>query len=527
MVTFEELKDARFESLRSHADAWSRAMRQLDDIARDFELGVCGATETAGWRGDAAGLANPELEAALRRIRIAAVEVRGIAAELDFAAEALSGAQTRLFGELHHASTEGVSVLGEGALFRVAEALPPTAPREEHELTAVRAKLDGYAQRLQAILNDATAADSRHAAALAGLSTGEVARGDDAALKHAREDLRRTFTTMTPARTAQWWAGLTEAQRQAYLNDYPHEVGSMDGLPASVRHQANQMALSSRLAELAPLVDGGTATTAEQHEWDNLRRIGQVMATNLERLPEEQLMLLGFGARNRDGEAVVAVGNPDTATNTVVMVPGANTTVSGKLGEQVDRATLLQRAANNVTRGVPGDAAAVVWLDYDAPEVSPTAFGSAVGTERAQEGAGRLGRFIEGARASGPANQHLTVSAHSYGTSVVAYAARDKDGLPADEVVFLGSPGVQVDDAHDLNVDTGHVWVGLAEDDLVAPAGSFVHGPLPSESSFGAQVFPTNDGGHFSYWDMTWVNGEWVPDTSLGNQADIVMGQDP
>lgn len=527
MVTFDELREARFDSLRTHADAWSRTMRQLDDVAREFELGVCGATENAGWRGDAAGLANPELEAALRRIRIAALEARGVAAELDFAAEALRGAQTRLFGELHLASTDGVRVVGQGLIFRVDEASPPTGPRDTGEVQAIQAKLDGYVRRLQAILNEATAADSRHAAALAGLWPGDVARGDEAALTHARDDLRRTFEAMTPAAAAQWWTALTDAERHAYVSDYPHEIGSMDGLPASVRDEANTVALNARLTELGPLVRGGTATVAEQREWANLTTIQQVMAQNADRGSEEQLMLLKFTAEYRDGGAVVAVGNPDTAANTVVMVPGANTTVSGKLPQQLERATNLQRAANKVTPGVPADAAAVVWLDYDAPELAPTAFGSAVGTDRAQEGAVRLGRFVEGSRAAGPANQHLTVSGHSYGTLVVGYAARDADGLPADEVLFVGSPGVRVDEAADLHVDPGHVWVGLAEDDVVAPAGGFIHGPLPSESSFGAQVFPTNDGGHFSYWDMKWVDGAWVPDTSLRSQADIVMGKEP
>ncbi|NUU24092.1 MAG: hypothetical protein HOV68_21710, partial [Streptomycetaceae bacterium] len=125
MVTFDDLRNARFDSLRSHADAWSRAMQQLDDLVSDFELGVCGATETAGWHGDAAGLANPELEAALRRLRIAALETRGIAAELDFAVDALASAQTRLFGEIYAALTDGVSVTGAGDRFTVAEAVPP------------------------------------------------------------------------------------------------------------------------------------------------------------------------------------------------------------------------------------------------------------------------------------------------------------------------------------------------------------------------------------------------------------------
>ncbi|NUS58212.1 MAG: hypothetical protein HOV66_25685, partial [Streptomycetaceae bacterium] len=51
------------------------------------------------------------------------------------------------------------------------------------------------------------------------------------------------------------------------------------------------------------------------------------MATNRDRPAEAQLMLLEFGSKSADGEVVIAVGNPVTAKNTVVQVPGANTTL--------------------------------------------------------------------------------------------------------------------------------------------------------------------------------------------------------
>lgn len=526
MLTFESLMEARLDSLRSHADAWGRTMNQLDLVVRDFELGVCGATEHAGWKGDAAGLANPELEDALRKIRVAALEARAIAAELDFAIEALADCQYRLFAEIYTAVTSGVTVVGNGTGFTVTETRPPTTMRDDLELASVQAKLDGHAQRIQAILDAAAAADALHASVLAKLSAHEIGRGDDEALKNARQDLDAVFGAMTPQQTSAWWAQLTEAERQAFLTDHPHEVGSMDGVPATVRDQANRIALSSRLADLGPLVDGGTATAAERKEWENLRKIGQVMAGNMERRPEEQLMLLKFGATTRDGEVVISVGNPDTAKNTAVTVPGVNTTVSGKLTEQVERATNLQRVADRVTPGAPGDAAVIVWLDYDSPELSLNggSLTSGAGPGRAQEGAGRLDRFVDGTRATGPKDQHLTVGGHSYGTSVVAYAARDGDGLDADDLLFVGSPGVHVDNADQLNFDPDRVWVGLATDDWEAPASSILHGTMPTDPGFGAHEFATNDGGHFSYWDM---RSEYEGDTSIRNQADIIMGRPP
>ncbi|NUU26220.1 MAG: hypothetical protein HOV68_32665 [Streptomycetaceae bacterium] len=526
MVTFDDLRNARFDPLRSHADAWSRTMRQLDDLVRDFELGVCGATETAGWHGDAAGLANPELEAALRRLRIAALETRGIAAELDFAVDALAGAQTRLFGEIYAALTDGVSVTGAGDRFTVAEAVPPTAPRDQRQQAAVQSKIDGYVRRFQAILDEAATADGLHAAALAKLSAAEVAAGDGAALQNAQDDLARTFSAMTPAQNAAWWASLTEAQRQAYLYDHPQQIGGMDGLPATVRNQANQIALSSRLAELGPLVHGGTATTAEQREWDNLQKISQVMATNQKRPTDGQLMLLKFGNSYYDGQVVMSVGNPDTAANTVVQVPGARVPVAGKLEEQITRLTDLHRTANGLTKDTPGDVAAVLWLDYDSPEMSWN--GSALTPARAKEGADRFDRFVDGMRVTGPPNQHLTASGHSYGSSVIAYAARDGNGIAVDDIVFEGSPGVHLDTAQQLRIDPGHVWVGMAADDTVAPAGSFFHGRLPTDPEFGAVVYATNQGGHDSYWDMKDTDNDGTkdtPDTSLLNQARIAMGR--
>ncbi|MCF2528682.1 alpha/beta hydrolase [Yinghuangia soli] len=522
MVTFEALRDAKFDAIRGHAATWTRTMHQLDDIARDFELGVCGMTERGGWRGDAAGLADSMLETTLRRIRIAALETRSIAAELDFAVETLAATQTRLFSEMHAALGEGFVVTVAGERFTVAEAMGPTGPRDAQQVAAIQGKIDGYAQRFQAILAEAAQADALHAAALAKLSAAEVAAGDAAALKNATEDLRGIFTGMPPEQASTWWAALSEAQRQAYLLDFPHEIGSMDGLPAAVRDSANRVALSLRLAELGPLVAEGTATVAEQREWKNLKRIDQQLATNHERPPESQLLLLKFGNQYLDGQVVMAIGDPDTAKNTVIQVPGVNATVSGKLEEQVSRLTRLQRAT--IKASPTGEsAAAIVWLDYDAPEAGFGRFGSSISPDRAKQGAEKFDRFVDGMRAAGPPNQHLTASGHSYGTSVVAYAARDEDGLNADEIMFVGSPGVHVDNVDDLNFDPTRVWVGMSGDDMIAPPGFVFHDRLPNDPDFGATRFPANTGGHFSYWDMKDEKLE-IPDTSLGNQAKVAAG---
>ncbi|NUS58213.1 MAG: hypothetical protein HOV66_25690 [Streptomycetaceae bacterium] len=196
MVTFDELKNAKFDGIRAHADACTRTMNQLDEIVRDFELGVCGATEQAGWRGHTAGTANLELEETLRRIRVASLEVRSIAAELDFAADELTSCQAKLFTEMYAALSDGLTVAAGNGQFFVTEAAPPTTPRDAQQQAAAQTKVDACAQRLQQVLDAASAADARHAEALARLNPDEVAAGDDAALKNAMADLDRTFTGM-------------------------------------------------------------------------------------------------------------------------------------------------------------------------------------------------------------------------------------------------------------------------------------------------------------------------------------------
>ncbi|HEY2763441.1 MAG TPA: alpha/beta hydrolase [Pseudonocardiaceae bacterium] len=79
--------------------------------------------------------------------------------------------------------------------------------------------------------------------------------------------------------------------------------------------------------------------------------------------------------------------------------------------------------------------------------------------------------FQDGLRAThqGPPS-HNTVLGHSYGSTVVGYAARDHR-IVADDVIFVGSPGVGVEHATDLHLPPSHVWSSHAANDLVRPLG--------------------------------------------------------
>jgi pimeloyl-ACP methyl ester carboxylesterase len=192
----------------------------------------------------------------------------------------------------------------------------------------------------------------------------------------------------------------------------------------------------------------------------------------------------------------------------VTNVPGAGSDLGDLRG-------LLART-ERIGAAAGAGVSSVLWLGYDAPE-----WASAAGTGAAAAGADDLDRFQEGLRATaaGPPAHH-TVVGHSYGSLVVGTAARDHD-LPVDDLVFVGSPGVGVDHAGDLQGPT--VWASTARYDVIHatgladrvpewpdghPGDDRWHGTDPSHPGFGGRTFISAPGAwhdpvdtHNAYFD--------------------------
>lgn len=167
-----------------------------------------------------------------------------------------------------------------------------------------------------------------------------------------------------------------------------------------------------------------------------------------------QAYLLGFDTKGI-GHAVIANGNPDTADHTAVYVPGTTSNLKD-IGGNINRAAHLWQQAQ---AQAPGETTSTItWLGYDAPQglVADATF-----DDYAYDGAPKLNNFLDGLQATqGGANaSHTTVIGHSYGSTVIGAAAMEHD-LAADDVVTVGSPGVLVSSADDLDVGKDHVWSG-------------------------------------------------------------------
>lgn len=186
-----------------------------------------------------------------------------------------------------------------------------------------------------------------------------------------------------------------------------------------------------------------------------------------------------------EGRAAIAFGNPDTATNIAVCVPGLESRVS-KMDQIGGDALALSQEAHGAD---PASSTAVIaWQGYDAPEFSNVMF-----QDHADAGARLLADDVAALRVthSGPSGPNVTVVAHSYG-STTAGLSLQRYGLAdsVDQVVLIGSPGVGGDPhtVTDLHLRDDQLYVGSASRDVVTT----LYGELgddPSFDSFGGTRF--------------------------------------
>jgi hypothetical protein len=319
------------------------------------------------------------------------------------------------------------------------------------------------------------------------------------------------------------WNALTQAQRNLLIRAAPDQIGSMDGIPTLARDDANRIVLRRTKDDLQIRLDHLLAYGGDPDEIDRLKeRLGGIRAIErrLRRRTGPPAYLLGFGTEG-NGRAIVAIGNPDTADNAATLVPGIKTPLGPGLDVSIDRA---DRMVTDAGRQAPGsDTSAIVWLGADLPQ----SYGAADDPSYAADAAPALRSFQKGLADSHlPGAINHTVIGHSYGSTVVGHAARDGGGLEADNLVFVGSPGVGVDHASDLNIGADHVFATTNGNDAIRPvqaSGIVSHGLDPTDHGFGAHVFPSDagsvwpDAAHSTYWDPG--------NAARPNMANIITGR--
>ncbi|MFI8002171.1 alpha/beta hydrolase [Streptomyces sp. NPDC086010] len=588
MTSWAHLRDANLTEFEDAADGWgkvsSRAAAAKDRVDNEM-LGRLRETQT----GETADAAMRDLTQLSRNYQYVYSECGLIRTALNGLAAELRAPQRKLKLALEEAGELKFTVNADGSVsYPVSPIVPltpgggiatPGAPvpylpgSSEGGSDPNKGKAEDIAERIAGAVRDAAEVDGRYAGVLRRLKTSgglEVteemfadAAADTVALRRAAgkyADDSDIPKGRSAAENAQWWAGLTQEKRDEYATLYPATVGALDGVPSTVRDDANRTVLAETHARVSTELNGlgpeppktipnttgtypavvrnpaweawekagGTRLTAELKGMDAIQK--RFDAPPSSTLPPA--LLLGFDEKGT-GRAIIANGNPDTADHTAVYVPGTTSKLEG-IGGDINRMTNLWLDANAEAAG--GSVSTITWLGYDAPQsIVP----EAMEKQWAYDGSPKLNSFLDGLEAAqgGPSGSHTTVIGHSYGSTVVGDASRRGD-LSADDIVVAGSPGMLTGDADDLDVGRDHVWSEAAGDDPV-PAGGKVAGlggykwdvetyhgvpfnagyiqNVPSDESFGAHRMDVDTSGHSDYWNRD--------SRSLKNQALVVVSR--
>ncbi|MEH0584351.1 alpha/beta hydrolase [Streptomyces sp. B21-106] len=434
-----------------------------------------------------------------------------------------AGGKNELTGE----SIPGGKVMGNNGLITgndtgfQAPGLMPNNPQFKNP-NPHHAKAVDIADRIAHAVREAQEIDGRYSKALNKLKAApglnvdtktwaDVASDVDAVSSAASKYLQDHIPlAKSPADRKEWWDSLSNEEREEYKAAFPEIIGNLDGIPSTVRDEANRENIHLLIAQLE-----GQPGEASKEKLEGLKGI----QAKLNAGSQPPMFLLGIGLEG-NGRAIVAYGNPDTSKNVSAYVPGLGTKLdSGFADGTVKRAFYTAQGAQKFDPS----SSAIVWLGYDAPQSLDV-----MTTVDAERGAPAYNSFMSGISATNEnADPHVTAIGHSYGSRLVGAATQEAGGIAgADDIVLVGSPGVGVDRAEDLGVGKEHVWVGAAENDIVTklpsskeatagtmgffgggPLGAYLAGDLadqgdddvwfgkdPASKAFGANRFQTLPG---------------------------------
>jgi pimeloyl-ACP methyl ester carboxylesterase len=315
-----------------------------------------------------------------------------------------------------------------------------------------------------------------------------------------------------------WWTSLTPQERQRLIADHPEQLGNLNGVPVDARSQINEAVMNDDLHRVEDIAKqngvsvndvlsnpgryGLSPTAIIRYNNACQTRNGLATSSKAEdawgRHPPVYLLKYQPDAFAGEGAAAIAMGNPDTADNTAVLVKGLGTGVREGTLSNPDGLRLYQESAradwNKQT-------AVVMWVGYDAPNT--VADPGLYEPNMARTGGQLLAADVNalGVTHLG-APSHMTVVGHSYGSTVVSDAAAAY-GMQTNDVVLVGSPGTDLaHSAADFHLSPGgHLYVGAASGDVVTWSPGHVTGPGlvgptlgglgddPSVDAFGATRF--------------------------------------
>ncbi|TYC08397.1 hypothetical protein FXF65_38965 [Actinomadura syzygii] len=316
--------------------------------------------------------------------------------------------------------------------------------------------------------------------------------------------------------------------------------------PAAVPAMAPST-LDARYAAERHAIENALATARDVGDADRVRAFGAFLR------PERRFLY--FDPRG-NGRAIEVIGDIASARRVVVLVPGADTTLtafdtrgakpwstpSGGAHTIYTQALHTHPAATQTPRGQTPQrwgrvqagresvgVAVVAWLGYAAPR---TFSRDVITDERAGEGAVRLRRFLWDVHRVNPSSR-VGLLCHSYGSVLCGRAAKDGPEDAAwrqvTDIALYGSPGTTAWSAAQLGRGRARIWSGRGATDWMedVPHVRFLGlglGPDPVSRSFGARVFDAGNGGHSDYLAPGSASLRNLTAIALGHPAGVTSG---
>jgi WXG100 family type VII secretion target len=350
----------------------------------------------------------------------------------------------------------------------------------------------------------------------------------------------------SPEEVNKWWKTVPHDEQQRLLHTWPEKLGNLDGIPVRDRSTANKVVMQRDLDLPAEVAKSRGVSVDEvfahpelygmagekMDRYNNAVQVEKGLAHDAERTGAETFLQVyepdKFGGA---GRAAIAIGDPDAAANTAVVVPGTSHSVTEGWLSSDDAANIFNET-RNADHSRP--TSVIAWMGYDAPDsLTDPQVGQ---TGLAHQGGQLLASDVNALAAThnDGVPSHITAIGHSYGSTTVADAAAGY-GMHVDDVVLVGCPGTDMaKNAGDFNLNPGgHVYVGSASTDPITFLGgvgqahvpgtdvTVALGADPSVDGFGSTRFKAEVPG------VTWNDHSYYYKTgteSLFSIGDIASG---
>jgi hypothetical protein len=450
------------------------ALRAAATAASDVSTWTSAHGAPRGWEGDASDAASHAMTRLARDTDVVTTALEEAARACDVYAEQVTALASEREGLVleRGATNDALDDLAGRIESSTADSVPALRAEAEsltRRVTSLRDRISTWHQRV-------AAAEDRLIAALRSVDT--VAEASTVARASGRADPATLVRDLQragdhPTDVARWWRSLTDAEREALTIHGPELVGNLNGIPVSARDDANRATLLADLEFYEGLEARGQPLAEDQQRaFDRARETSRALDVPGGAIDPHtglpvavSLVVYLPAAFGGDGAAAVAYGDPDSADNTAIVVPGLTNDMTRIASQGEDAYRLFWEASH---RDADGDgvhdesSATIAWMGYDAPSGELTGIeglldlGGVTREDKAEAGGHLLADFVDGLRATDRGEQsHLTVIGHSYGSTTAAPAAADGLDAPPGRVYIGSGDPDQALDHHTSYFDSG------------------------------------------------------------------------